>query len=75
MKTVNDVLKDVDDDKYLTLNTTVALDSFGCNVVPKLQNHLSFSERNKNLSEEDVWSRIKDRKISSETVRKVLFKD
>lgn len=72
---LEDLLKQIDETKYLTLESTTAIDSFGCDIVPRLRNKLSLDEKNKNLSEDDIWDQIKDRQISSDMVRNVLFKD
>ena len=52
---LEDLLKQIDETKYLTLESTTAIDSFGCDIVPRLQKKLSLDEKNKNLSENDVW--------------------
>lgn len=70
----DDLLKQIDETKYLTLESTTAIDSFGYDVIPRLRDKLSLDEKNKNLSENDVWDQIRDHKISSDMVRNVLFK-
>lgn len=71
---LENLLEQIDETKYLTLESTIAIDSMGYDIVSRLQDKLSLEEKNKNLSEDAVWDQIRDRKISSDMVRNVLFK-
>ena len=71
---LENLLKQIDETKYLTLESTIAIDSMGYDIVSRLQDKLSLEEKNKNLSEDAVWDQIRNRKISSDMVRNVLFK-
>ena len=42
---LEDLLKQIDETKYLTLESTTAIDSFGCDIVPRLQKKLSLDEK------------------------------
>lgn len=72
---LENLLKQIDETKYLTLESTIAIDSMGYDIVSRLQDKLSLEEKSKNLSEDAVWDQIRDRKISSDMVRNVLFKE
>lgn len=71
---LENLLEQIDETKYLTLESTIAIDSMGYDIVSRLQDKLSLEEKNKNLSEDAVWDQIRDRKISCDMVRNVLFK-
>nr|DAT69954.1 MAG TPA: hypothetical protein [Caudoviricetes sp.] len=75
METLDKILSEIDSDKHLTLHTTVALDSLGCDIVPKLQKHISSDRRYGSITEDEIWSKIKNGEFSSQIVRKVLIKD
>lgn len=72
---IENILKEVDSDKHLTLSTTVALDSLGCDIIPKLQKHISPDRRYDSITEDEIWSKIKNSEISAQIVRRVLNKD
>lgn len=75
MDAIEKLLKEIDSDKHLTLGTTVALDSLGCDIIPKLQKHISPDRRYDSITEDEIWSKIKNGEISSQIVRQVLIKD
>lgn len=70
--TINDVLNDIDRKEHLTFDDVLALDSFGADIIPKLQSRYALEERDKNLSENQVWDRIRENKVNSSTVRSIL---
>lgn len=75
MKTIDELLRDIDVDKKLTLESAVAIDSFGYDIISRLHGRLSLEEKNRNISEDDIWNRIKNGEIDNKIVRKVLFKE
>lgn len=74
MDAIEKLLKEIDSDKHLTLGTTVALDSLGCNIVPKLRERISYERKNKMITEDDIWDMIKNDEINNTIVRQVLFR-
>ncbi len=61
MKTIDDILEEIDKEGHLTLETTVAIDSLQGDIVPKLRSRIELTEKNKNISTDDIWRRIKNK--------------
>lgn len=72
MRTLDKQLLEIEEIGYLTFELTLALNSLGCNIIPKLRSWIMFNEKNKNISEDDVWERIKTGKISASLVKEIL---
>lgn len=72
MKTLDKLLLEIEERGYLTLDLTLALDSLGCDIIPKLRLRIMFNEKNKNISADDVWKRIRTGKISASLVKEIL---